>query len=98
MAARSAIEWIRMSKALLVFRYQISDLFKIGMCWVFAQQVTNVLRLSPCVVICRNVLYFPLQSSECELLTFLIETLHMCYTSCTCAAFLHTCVWHMYSV
>ena len=85
----SAIEWIGMSKAQLVFGYEI---FKMCDVLGFAQQVTNVLRLSPCVVICRNVLYFPLQSSECELLAFLIETLHMCYTSCTCAAFLHTCV------
>ena len=92
MAARSAIEWTVLSKAQLVFRYEISGLFKICDVLSFAQQVTNVLRLSPCVVICRNVLYFPLQSSECELLAFLIETLHMCYTSCTCAAFLHTCV------
>ena len=66
----SAIEWIGMSKAQLVFGYEI---FKMCDVLGFAQQVTNVLRLSPFVVICRNVLYFPLQSSECELLAFLIE-------------------------
>jgi len=70
-----------MSEAQLVFRHEISGLFKMCDVLSFAQQVTNLLRLSPCVVICRNVLYFLLQSSECELIAFLIETLHMCYTA-----------------
>ena len=57
MAARSAIEWIGMSKAQLVLDMKYTP----KMCDVlsFAQQVTNVLGLSPYVVICRNVLYFP---------------------------------------
>jgi len=43
MAARIAIEWIEMSKAQLVFRYEISCLFKMCDVLGFTQQVTNVL-------------------------------------------------------